>query len=160
MKRFWKFLLLFAFVAAAAFIIYIALEVAAPVSSMIAKERDTLARSSGGEGDPLRTAEKLQALDFQLAVAYNAEDKPDKAITVLENMIKTEQAKGPSARSSRSYRNEARYYETMIDSCIMKKDEECAELSRHRRLDALSRAENQKRQEMLKEGKSMGWGIE
>jgi hypothetical protein len=42
----------------------------------------------------------------------------------------------------------------------MMKDDACAERARHRRLDALSRAEEQKRREMLGEGKSIGRGME
>lgn len=165
MKRFLKIFFLVVAVLTVAFILYVAIEVATPVSSMIAKERDQLARSlkehrAGKDADEAdRIAAKIEALNFQLAVAYNAEDRPEKAITVLENLIKIEQSKAAAerGRNSRSYRSEARYYETMIDSCVMKKDEDCAERARHRRLDALSRAEDRKRQEMLKEGKSVGW---
>ncbi len=168
MRRYWRVILLFAVAIVVVGITYVVRVITEPASSMIARERDRLARSSwkSDEGkDPgaaARLRTKLETLDFALAVAYNAEDRADKAASVLEGLIKAEQAKGApgGTRSPQSFRNEARYYETMIESCVTMKDEACAERARHRRLDALSRAEDQKRREMLGEGRSIGRGME
>ncbi|HWR73283.1 MAG TPA: hypothetical protein VN604_08935 [Nitrospirota bacterium] len=167
MKRYGRIILLFATAIVVVVITYVVRVVTEPVSSMIAKERDRLARSSweeDEEGDPGAAAKlraKLEALDFQLAVAYNAEGRAGKAAAVLEGLIKAEQAKGGpgGTRSAQSFRNEARYYETMTESCVQMKDA-CAERARHRRLDALSRAEEQKRREMLGEGRNIRRGVE
>lgn len=168
MKRYGRIILLFAAAIVIVGITYVVRAITEPVSSMIAKERDRLARSSWEEGegkDPgaaARLRAKLEALDFQLAVAYNAEGRAGKAAAVLEGLIKAEQAKGApgGTRNSRSFRNEARYYETMIESCVQMEDDACAERALHRRLDALSRAEEQKRREMLGEGRNIRRGME
>ena len=168
MERYRRIILLFAAAIVVVGIISVVRTITEPVSSMIAKERDRLARSSWEEdegkepGAAAKLRAKLEALDFQLAVAYNAESKGDKAAAVLESLIKAEQAKGAQSgtRSAQGFRNEARYYETMIESCVQMKDDACAERARHRRLDALSRAEDQKRREMFGEGRSIGRGME
>jgi hypothetical protein len=103
MERYRRIILLFAAAIVVVGITYVVRVVTEPVSSMIAKERDKLARSSWEESegkDPGAAAKlkaKLEALDFQLAAAYHAEGRAEKAAVVLEGLIKSEQAKGSQA---------------------------------------------------------------
>lgn len=168
MRRYRRIILLFAAAVAVIGITHVVRVLTEPVSSLIAKERDKLARSSWEEGEEKGSAAaerlraRLELLDVQLAAAYNEEGRPAKAVAVLENLIKAEKAKGApdGTRSSRSFRNEARYHEMMIAACVQLKDDVCAERALHRRLDALSRAEDRKRLEMLGEGRSIRRGMD
>jgi hypothetical protein len=133
-------------------------------SAIILGERKKLADSmdkNRAEKDPVysRTMEdKLRFLDYRLAVAYNAENKPDEAIAVLRTLISSEEAKGQRGlpRRSRSYANEARYYEALIESFEIKKDEVGVEKAVQEREELLAKASELKKREEREEGHSVG----
>jgi hypothetical protein len=120
---------------------------AAPESEIIAGERKRVAASfdkSRVEKDPIYAFEfqdKLQFLDYRLATAYNREEKPDAAITVLQGLIADEESKNESGvRRSRSYFNEARYNEALQASYGLKHDDTGAERAGERRSELLEKA--------------------
>lgn len=167
MKRYGRHLIVAAAVAATVLLIlYLFGEVSAPVSSLLGKERDRLVRSLKENGSPQGAAardieEKIEVLDYRLAMAYNAENRPDKAVAVLERLIRDEEAKAAGKkRSSRSYLREARYYETLADAYDLKRDDGEVMSAKHKRLELLSKAEDRKREEMLEEGRHVGTSSE
>jgi hypothetical protein len=112
------------------------------------------------EKDPLYAGElkdRLRFLDYRLAVTYNAENKPDMAIDVLKQLIKEEEAKGKGTpRRSRSYLDEARYYETLKESYDLKHDEANAEKAMAFRNELMAKAGERKKLESKEEGKHVG----
>ncbi len=113
------------------------------------------------ENDPIYAVEfqdRLQMLDYRLALAYNSENSPDKAIAVLQRLIGDEEAKGEgrSARRSRSYLNEARYYEALKESFDLKHDGAAATQAAARSDELRARAAQLKKIESSEEGKSVG----
>jgi len=139
-------------------------EASKPESVIILDERKKLADSmdkNRAEKDAIysRTMEtKLQFLDYRLAVAYNAESKPDEAIAVLRTLISSEEAKGQGGlpRRSRSYDNEAQYYETLIESFKIKKDEASVKKAEQEREELLQKASELEHREEREEGRSIG----
>jgi hypothetical protein len=154
------------FIAAIAILllIYVVKQTSAPESVIIAKERNKMYASRDKnrlEQDPLYSRElqdKLQFLDVRLAIAYNAENRPDEAIAVLQRLIGEEEAKGKTGvlRRSRSYLNEARYYEVLKESYDIKHDEDNAQKAAKNREDLLVRAAELRTREGREEGKSVG----
>jgi len=113
------------------------------------------------EKDPayaLGLQDKLRFLDYSQANAYNAENKPDEAIAILERLIRDEEAKGQQGapRRSRSYLNEARYYEALEASFDTKHDEAGVKKAKERRLFLMGRAAEVEKQESSEEGKHLG----
>ncbi len=139
-------------------------EASKPESVIILNERKKLADSvdkNRAATDPIysRTMEtKLQFLDYRLAVAYNAESKPDEAIVVLRTLISSEEAKGQGGltRRSRSYYNEAQYYEALIESLKIKKDEAGVKKTPQEREELLEKASELQDREEREEGRSIG----
>lgn len=136
----------------------------APESSIIAAERNKLAASQDKqrmESDIVYAHEfrsKLRFLDHRLAVAYNKENRPEAAIEILEKLVNDEELKnrdGDAARNSRSYLEEARYYETLQEAYVLKNDKSAAEKAGRYRDELMSRAETAKKQERLEDGKSL-----
>lgn len=133
-------------------------------SSIIAGERDKLARSLDKERaqkdqDYVRDLDdKLRFLGYRLALAYIAEKKPDDAIGVLEKMIKDEEVKSPGnrPRRSRSYFDEARYYGALMRAYELKGDVDGATKAARLHDELQSRASELKKQEDQSEGKSVG----
>jgi hypothetical protein len=131
---------------------------------IIAKERDQIYATrdkSRMEKDPLYARElqdKLQFLGSRLAVAYNAENRPDEAIAVLQQLISDEEVKGKTGilRRSRSYLNEAQYYEVLKESYDLKHDEGNAQKAAESREALLAKAAELRISESREEGKSVG----
>src|SRR5512142_2505209 len=104
MKTYLKIALLVFAVVAVAFALFIMKEASKPESSIIAGERDRLARSvdedcAKKDEDYSRDLEnELQFLGYRLALAYIAENKADEAIAVLDKMIQDEEAMSRSGR--------------------------------------------------------------
>lgn len=164
MKTYVKLIVLFAVIGVllAGFLLF--RQASAPESAIIAREKEKLSASLDKgrmEKDPVYAFEmqdRLQFLDFQMAVAYNKENKPDKAVPVLEKLISDEQAKnkGDIPRRSRSYQAEASYYEALQESCSLKHDQAGEERAINRRAQLRASAEQAKRRERAEEGKSVG----
>jgi len=135
-----------------------------PASSLIVKERDKLARSLQDDPSPrnasaaAESAEKLADLDHRLAMAYIAENRPDTAVAVLERLIRDEEGRGAGEgmRSPRSYRKLSRYYEALSDAYELMRNDSEAMSAKNKRIEMLSKAEDAKRREVLKEGKTVG----
>ncbi len=102
--------------------------------------------------------EKLSFLDYRLAIAFNTENKPDEAIAVLKKLISAEEGKALHGlkRRSRSYFNEAEYYEVLIESFEIKKDEAGARTAVQNREELLRKASELKKSEEREEGRSVG----
>jgi len=164
MKRYMRLMVFFIVAVAILFFIYVVKQTSAPESVIIAKERDQIYASrdkSRLEKDPLYARElqdKLQFLDNRLAVAYNAENRPDEAIAVLQQLISDEEVKGKTGilRRSRSYLNEAQYYEVLKESYDLKHDENNAQKAAKSREDLLAKAAELRIRESREEGKSVG----
>jgi predicted Zn-dependent protease len=147
-----------------AFTLFTLREASKPESAIIAAERDKLARSldkdrAQKDQDYARDLhDKLQFLGYRLAVAYIAENKPNDAIVVLEKMIKDEEATSSvnRPRRSRSYFDEARYYEELIGAYELKGDDTDAIKAARLHDELQVRASELKRQEERDEGKSVG----
>jgi hypothetical protein len=165
MRRYMQLIVFFIGAVAVLFlIIFVVKQTSAPESMIIAKERDRIYSSRDKtrvEKDPLYVRElqdKLQFLDYRLAVAYNAENKPDEAISVIQRLINDEEAKGKTGtmRRSRSYLNEALYYEELKKSYDLKHEEDNAQKSIRSRENLLERAAEMRLLESREEGKSVG----
>lgn len=137
-----------------------------PASSQILKARDAFARSlaqdrtpKGAVADP---AERLEDLDHRLATAYLSENLPAKAVDVLKRLIRDEEGKTAAGaqRSSRSYRKLSQYYEDLAEAYELMRNDGDAMSAKNKRIEMLSKAEEAKRREALKEGRSVGRGAE
>ncbi len=164
MKTYLRIIALFVVVGLIVLVFTLFRQATAPESAIIAKERSRVAatedKSRMGK-DPVYAVEirsKLRFLDYRVAVAYNKENKPDDAINLLQQLISSEETvgKGGIPRRSRSYRDEARYYEALQQAYVLKHDEAGAERANQRRLDAIARAIETGRKERSEEGKSVG----
>ena len=146
------------------FVLLILKEASKPESSIIAGERDKLARSldkaraQKDENYARDHGDKLRFLSYRLALAYTTEDKPDEAIAVLNIMIKDEEAKSPAGRPrrSRSYFEEAKYYDALIGAYQLKRDDAKAVEAARVHDELLARASELKREEERGEGRSVG----
>lgn len=164
MKTYLKIALLVFAVVAIAFVLFIMKEASKPESSIIAGERDRLARSldkdrAKKDEDYSRDLEhKLQFLGYRLALAYIGENKADEAIAVLDKMIQDEEAKSRSGRPrrSRSYFDEANYYDALIEAYQLKRDDARAIEAARTHDELMARAWELKRQEERGEGRSVG----
>ncbi len=164
MKTYLRIAVLSVVAAAVLFTVYLVRQASVPQSAIIAMERYKIyaSRDKGRmESDRLYALdiqEKLDFLDYRLAVACNAEDKPDEAITVLQKLINNEEAKGKSGtpRRARSYLNEARYYEALKESYDLKRDEAGGKAAVEQRAELMTRAAEAGRRESSGEGKSVG----
>ncbi len=164
MKTYLRLALLFIVVAAVFIVIYTVKKAAAPESAIISAERNRMYAEqdkSRMQNDPIYAVEfqdRLQILDFRLALTYNSENKPDEAIAVLQRLISGEEAKGKSGppRRSFSYFNEARYYGALKESFEIKHDEAAATKAAVRSDELKARAEQLKKIESSEEGKSVG----
>ena len=145
-------------------IVYAVRQTSAPESAIIARERDRVyagrdkARMEKDATYALGLQDKLRFLDYSQANAYNAENKPDEAIAILERLIRDEESKGQqeASRRSRSYLNEARYYEALEASFDTKHDEAGVKKAKERRLFLMARAAELEKQESVEEGKRVG----
>jgi hypothetical protein len=164
MKTSVKIAVLFFAAVVIALALFMLKEASKPESSIIAGERDKLARSldkdraQKDENYARNLDEKLRFLSYRLALAYTAEDKPDEAIAVLNIMIKDEEAKSPAGRSrrSRSYFDEAKYYDALIGAYQLKRNDARAIEAARIHDELLARASELKRQEEQGEGRSVG----
>jgi predicted Zn-dependent protease len=161
MKAYLKIASLFGIAVMAVLVLYVLRQASKPESAIIAAELETLARSKDparAEKDPLYARdfeEKLQFLDYRLAVAYNSENRPDEAIVILERLIKGEETRqrSGSPRHSRSYAQAARYYDALIDSFELKGDDESAKKAAGLREEMLAAASERRKIEDQGEGK-------
>lgn len=168
MKNFYlRLVVLAAIIVAITATVYLVRTASAPESAIIAKEKNNLTQSidkNRMEKDPIYTVSvrsKLQFLDYRLAVAYNKENKPEAAKSILEKLIAEEARNNPaSPRRSRSYLREADYHEALRESCELMHDEAGVkrEADEHNRLAA--KAEATEKKERQDEGKSVGIGEE
>ncbi len=162
MKPHIKIIAFFILVAAVFLVLFLIKEPSKPESAIIAAERADLAHSKDNtraKQDPLYAAileSQLRFLDYRLAVAYNSENRPDDAIAVLQRIIKEEsQLKEGVLRRSRSYTEEAHYYEALVASYELKKDPDAAEKAMQSRGELLTKAAEARKIEDLSEGKSI-----
>ncbi len=164
MKAYLRYLLLLVVVAAVLLVVYAVRQATEPESAIIARERNNLVASrdeSRAGKDPFYERDlqrKLDFLNFRLAVAYNAEQKPDKALEVLQRLIDKEEEKEKSGlpRRARSYTNEADYYEALKTSFDLKHDEAEANRALERRMQLLTKAAELSRLENREEGRTVG----
>jgi hypothetical protein len=130
MKSYLRLAILFGVAAAIFLAVYVAQRATVPQSAVITKERNRIYTSRDKTrmaNDPIYAGEiedKLALLDYRIAVAYNDENKPDKAVAILQRLIHDEEAreKGSMPRRSRSYLHEASYYEALKESFELKHD--------------------------------------
>jgi hypothetical protein len=163
-KTYLRLTILVAVFAAILLAVYLVRQATVPQSSIIAKERNRLYASRDMKrlaNDPVYASEledKLALLDYWMAVAYNAENKPDKAIAILQRLINNEEAgeKGGMPRRSRSYMHEANYYEALKGSFELK--HEAAEVNKalDRYTQLKTRAGELKKLESREDGKYVG----
>lgn len=163
MKTYVRIVVLFFVVAMLMVLFYAFRRAAAPESAIIERQRNKMSASvdkSRLEKDTIYAVgvrKKLEALQFGLAMAYNKENKPDEAISLLRKLIAGEQQKNKSgARRSLSYENEARYYDALRRSYELKQDKAGEERAVELQNELLSRAAAAKRKERLEEGRSVG----
>lgn len=146
---------------------YFVRRASAPESAIIAKEKSNLEQSidkSRMEKDPIYAAgvgNKLQFLDYRLAIAYNKENKPGAAKSILERLIAEEARNNPgSSRRSRSYLKEADYHEALRESFELMHDEAGVNRAAGERNRLTAKAEAASKKERQGEGKSVGIGGE
>jgi hypothetical protein len=138
--------------------VYMMRRVSAPESAIIAHERDAIyaARDKNRmEKDPtyaIEMRERLQFLDLRTAAAHIAENNPDEAIAIIQKLIAEEEAhaKVSIGGRSRTYVNEVRFYEMLMDAYELKKDEAGAQKAKEAHDALLLKA---KRRESGKAGK-------
>lgn len=162
MKTYLRITLLFLVVAVVMVIVYTTKQVSAPESALIAAERNRIyaerdqARMAKDPSYAQELKDKLQVLDYRLAVSYNAENNPDAAIVVLRKMIVDEQGKNNGPRRSRSYLNEVRLNAVLKDSYDLKKDENSVKKTAAIQDELNAKAASAKKREMVEEGKHVG----
>ena len=164
MRKYLRLLVFFAVVVVILVVVNMVRQTTAPESVIIARERDKMQDSQDKkrlEGDPLyarQFQDRIHFLEYRLAIAYNAENRPDEAIAVLQRLIGDEEAHRETAnlRLSQSYLNEAEYYEVLKESYDIKHDEGKAQKAAKSREDLLTRAAELREREGREEGKSVG----
>ena len=164
MKMYLRMTILVAIAAVILFAVYLVRQATVPQSAIIAKERNRLFASRDQKrlaNDPIYAGEiedKLALLDYWMAVAYNAENKPDKAIAILQRLINDEETRGEGGipRRSRSYTHEAHYYEALKESFGLK--HEVAEVNKalDRYSQLKTKAAELKKLESREDGKYVG----
>jgi hypothetical protein len=163
-KTYLRFIVLFVVAAAILFVIYLVRQATEPQSALIARERNRVYVSRDNDrmkNDPAYAGylvDQLAFLDHRLAVAYNEENHPDKAIAILRRLIDDEEAKekGGLRRRSLSYTNEANYFETLQASFDLKHDEAEVIKALDRRIQLMAKARELGRTEKSEEGKFVG----
>ncbi len=164
MKTYVRIAILFAVVGALALVVQAARLAAAPQSSIIAKGRDKL--FSSRDADRMKTdgayaheiEQKLQILDYRIAMALNSENKPDEAIAILSRLIAHEAAREQKGvrRSSQSYMHEAHWYEALQVSYGLKRDDAGAAKAKDQRFKLMMRAGEARKIEHRGEGRHVG----
>lgn len=165
MKTCQRLTILVAVAALIVFAVYLVRHATVPQSASIAKERNRLYASLDKKrmaDDPVYAGEledKLALLDYRMAVAYNNEKKPDKAIAILQRLINVEEARGKKGsipRRSRSYLREADYYEALKQSFELKHEAAGANKSLDRYTQLKIKAAELRRLESREDGKYVG----
>jgi len=164
MKTYLRLTILVAVVAAILLAVYLVRQAAVPQSAIIAKERSRLYASRDKKrmaNDPAyagELADKLDLLDYWTAAAYNDENKPDKAIAILQRLINDEEARGRGGipRRSRSYMHEANYYEVLKESFELKHEGAEVNKALDRYTQLKIKAAELKRLESREDGKYLG----
>lgn len=161
MKIYLKVSILFAIVAAVVFALYLIKGSSKPESAFIAEEREKFVFSKDNKGtvnDQISDRafeDKVKSIDIRLANAYIAEKKPDEAIKILERLIKEESRhEEGNPKRSRSYLDQAAYYEMLVNVYTLKNDTVAAGRAAHSREEMLAKAEELRKKEDLAEGKS------
>ncbi len=164
MRTYLRLTILVAVFAAILLAVYLVRQASVPQSAIIARERDRIYASRDTTrmaNDPVyagELADKLALLDYWMAVAYNSEKKPDKAIAILQRLINDEEAreKGSIPRRSRSYMHEANYYEALKESYELKHDMAEVNTSLDRYTQLKIKAAELRRLESMEDGKYVG----
>lgn len=164
MKSYLRLAVLFGVAAAILLAVYVARRATVPQSAVIAKERNRIYDSRDKKrmaNDPIYAGElenKLALLDYWMAVAYNDENKPDKAVVILQRLIHDEEAgkQGGIPRRSRSYLREAGYYEALKESYELKHDAAEVKRALDRYTQLKIKAAELKSLESREEGKYVG----
>jgi hypothetical protein len=164
MKTYLRLIILFAVAAAALLVMYLVRQATEPQSAIIARERDRVYAARDGDrmkNDAVYAAkveDTLALLDYRLAVACNAENKPDRAIDILQRLIGDEEAKekGGIPRRSRSYLQEANYYEALKESFALTHDEAGVNKALDRYTQLMTKAMESRKLESREEGRSVG----
>ena len=166
MKTYLRITLLFIVIVVVVVVVYTAKRVSAPESDLIASERNKMyaerdqARMAKDPAYAQELRDKLQVLDYRLAVLYNAQNNPDAAIVVLRKLIDDEQGKSRTPRSSRSYLNEVRFTALLKDSYDLKKDEANAKKTAAIQEELIAKAAEARKRESIEEGKHVGTASE
>ncbi len=164
MRKYLRLMVFFAVVVVILVAVNMVRQTTAPESVIIARERDKMQDSRDKqrlEGDPLyvrQFQDKIHFLEYRLAIAYNAENRPDEAIAILQRLIGDEESQRKTAdvRLPQSYLNEAQYYEVMKESYDIKHDGDKAQKAAKSREDLLVTAAELRERESKEEGKSVG----
>jgi len=138
-------------------------EASKPESRIIADERGktvavlNVARMGKDEVHVRELENKIRFLDYQTAVAYNKESKPDEAIIILKKLITDEESrtKPNETRRSRSYFEQAKYYDVLIASFQLKNDREGEMQAEQLRAALFAKAMDLKKREEQLEGHSV-----
>jgi hypothetical protein len=160
MKLQFRIAILILIVGAVALGIYIAREATKPESRIIADERARIvrelavARSKNDDQRARDIAQNIRFLDFQLALEHNKEEHPALAISILNSLIKDEEAVSP--RRSRSYFDEAKLYNALAASYQLKGDAEAAKQADQKHEELFSRAMEMKKVDERQEGHRVG----
>ncbi len=168
MRKYMPLMVFFIVVVVILVVVNMVRQTTAPESLIIARERDKMQDSRDKnrlEKDPLyarQFQDRIHFLEYRLAIAYNAENRPDEAIAVLQRLIGDEETQGKTVnhRLSRSYLNEAQYYEALKESYDIKHDEDNSQKAAKSREDLLAKAAEMRTREAREEGKSVGLGGE
>jgi hypothetical protein len=164
MKTYLRFIILLAVAAAVLLVIYLVRQATEPQSAIIARERNRVYAARDSErmkNDPVyasRVRDRLAFLDYRQAVACNGENKPDGAIDILQRLINDEEAKEKDGmrRRSRSYLQEANYYEALKESFELKHDAAEVNKALDRYTQLMTKAAETRRLESREEGRSAG----
>jgi uncharacterized membrane protein YvbJ len=167
MKLYLRLVVLVVIIVIVTVLAYFLRRASAPESAIITKEKNNLTQSidkSRMEKDAIyavSTGNKLRFLDYRLAIAYNKENKPEAAKSILEKLIAEESRNDPeNSRRSRSYLKEADYLETLRESCELMHDEAGVKRAVDLRNRLTAKADAAKKKERQDEGKSVGIGGE
>ncbi len=163
MKIFIRIVIVLGIVAALAIVYSITMQTVAPESSIIASERNRMMATfdkTRAARDPAYAVEfedKAAFLEYRMAIALMKEDDPDRAVPVLQNLIKQEEASGSKGtRRSRSLEKEAGYYEALAQAYDMKHDAAAVQKAADTKTSLMAKAEEARRKERLEEGKWIG----
>jgi hypothetical protein len=163
MKNNFRLVVLFVVVTGLVIVYTLVRQADAPESAIIGRERDKLIADSDkarASQDPAYAAEirnKAAFLDYQIALAYLKENRPDAAIPVLQKLIQDEEASGRGGvRRFRSFQREADYYQALATAYDLKHDASLSEDATEAKNRLLSEGQEAKRRERQEEGKWVG----